>query len=272
MHSPRVFPILGLLLSATLSPALLHAQAAPAGADLSPAAAFSKARALYYTPSDQGLQGFHCEVSFDWKTFLQKATNQPVPDNDPRLQYLRTIQLTVDDTLRGTGELHWTAPAPPPDGTEDSVNKMRSGFQQIWSGFFQSWNGFFTGDMVTLDSKATVEHTPAGFHVAVRNGPGLAEEQYDNNLLLQKVHVGTPTLDSTVLPSFTPTPQGLLVTSFRSTYRQQDAAAAVDVLMNVRYAPVSSFQLPSEVTVSVGPASFDFHLANCTVQTKLSPK
>ncbi len=237
-----------------------------------PSVAVSKARALYYTPVDSGLESFHCEINFDWKTFIQKASNQPVADDDARLNYFRTVQLSVDDKLRGGGEVHWVAPTPPPDGTEDSVTKVRDGFQQMWSGFFQSWNGFVTGDMVTLDTKSVVDRNATGYHVSAQVGPGLAEEQYDDKLLLQSVHVTTPSLDSTVKPGFTPTPQGLLVSSIRSIYRQPPRPDVTEVLMKLNYAPVSGFQIPSELIVTVGPANFDFHLANCTVQTKLTSR
>ena len=266
----RRFTFRSLCLAAVV-PLLAHAAPAQTPAP-SPAVAVSKARGLYYTPVDAGLEGFHCEFAFDWKTFIQKASNQPVPDDDPRLTYYRTIQLSVDDTLHGAGELHWAAPAPPPEGTEDSVDKVRGGFQGMWSGFFQSWNSFLTGDMVSLDAKSLVEHTPAGYHVAAQNGPGLAEEQYDDNLLLQSVHVTTPTLDNLETLTFSRTPQGWLVSSIRSVYKQAPSAEPTEVLTKVSYAPVSGFQLPSEVTISVGPANFDFHLVNCTVRTRLTPK
>ena len=235
-------------------------------------AAFSRARSLYYTPVDAGLQSFHCEVGFDWKAFMVKASNAPVLDDDVRLKYLKTIQLTVDDDLHGSGKLHWDAPTPPPEGAEDSISHIREPFQQLWSGFFQAWNGFLTGDMVTLDSKATVEHSETGYKVHVQTGPGAAAEQYDDKLLLQSIHVTTPTLDSLVEPSFSSTPSGLIVTSIRSVYRQPPGTDSTEVLMKVNYAPVGSFQLPSELTITVGPASFEFHLANCTVRTQITPK
>src|SRR5579875_1604184 len=250
-----------------LCAAALQAQTRP-----SPSAEveFSKARSLYYTPVDAGLRGFHCEVTFDWKAFLQKASNQPVADTDERLAYLRTIQLSVDDTLRGTGELHWQAPSPAPEGAEDSVGKIRDGIQGLWAGFFQSWNGFITGDMMTEDAKATFEHTPAGFHLSARNGPGLAEEQYDNKLLLQTVHVTTPNLDSLQTPTFSPSARGLLITGLKTTYRQPPSSPPTDVAMQISYAPVGAFELPSELQITVGPAGFDFRLANCTVDTQIT--
>lgn len=236
----------------------------------SPAQQVNKARKLYYTPVDSGLKSFHCDVNFDWKTFIQKASNQAVPDDDSRLKYLQTIQLSVDDELRGAGELHWNAPSPAPDKAQDSVDKIREGMQQVWAGFFQSWNGFFTGDLVTLDAKALVENTSAGYHVAVRTGPSLAEEMFDSNLLLKSVRVTTPTLESVISPTFTQSPQGLLVSTIASSYRQPPTAPATEVNMNVAYAPVGSFQLPSQLQVQVGPANFEFKLANCTTGTQLT--
>lgn len=250
-----------------LAPCCVKAQSATVPADV----AVSKARARYYTPVDSGLGSFRCDVQFDWKDFLEKATHQAVPDNDPRLAYLRSIRLSVEDTLRGTGELHWTAPTTAPDASEDSVNKIREGMEQIWSGFFQSWNGFMTGDLVSLDTNATAERTPAGFHVAVRTGPQVAEEFFNADLLLQTVHVATPSIESTLLPTFTATPRGLRVSEINSSFRQPPTAEPTEVSMHVQYAPVSSFDLPSELVVAVGPAHFDFHLTGCTTQSTVSP-
>ncbi len=237
-----------------------------------PAAALSRARSLYYTPVDAGLKSFHCDVSFDWKDFIQKASNQPITDDDARLNYLKTIQLSIDDDLHGTGELHWNAPTPPPDSTEESVAKIRGGMQQIWSGFLQSWNGFATGDLFLVDSKATVDRTNDSFHVAVRTGPSLAEEMFDNKLVLKTVRVTTPTLESVISPEFTPGPQGLLVTTIASTYKQPPNPQTTEVNMGITYGPVGTFQLPSELRVAVGPANFAYRLANCTVKTQLTQK
>jgi hypothetical protein len=234
---------------------------------------FAKARALYYTPVDAGLQGFHCDVTFDWKDFIQKATNQPVPDGDARLQYLRTVKLTIDDDLQGTGELHWTASTTAPNGTEEPIERMRSGIQQMWAGFFQTWNGFYTGEVVSTDSKSTVEKTPAGYHVSVRDGSGVAEQEYDDKLVLQSIHVATPALDSLISPKFSDSPQGKIVSVLHTVYKQPPNAAPVQIDMTVHYAPVGTFQLPSDLLIDVaGTASFAYRLSGCTVKTQLTPK
>lgn len=240
----------------------------------SSAAAFSKARALYYTPVDAGLEGFHCDVGFDWKDFLEKATHQAVADDDERLPYLRSIKLSVDDDLRGTGALNWAAPANAPENSEDSVAKIRSGMEQMWAGFFQSWNGFYTGEILSVaDSRTSVERTARGFHVITRDGHGVAEEQFNDRLVMQSLHVATPTLDSVMTPTFADAPQGRLVTVLRSVDRQPPSAPASEVVMRLRYATVNGFQLPSELAIEVaGTATFDYHLNSCTVKTRLTGK
>lgn len=258
-----------LFFSALLCAIPLHASAQSAVS--SPEAALSKVRSRYYTPVDAGLESFHCEVRFDWKDFMQKATNQQIPDDDERLKYLRTIGLSVDDSLHGTGSLSWHAPTPPPDHSEASIAKIKGGMQQIWSGFFQSWNSFVSGDLTSIDPKATVERNPQGFHVTAREEDGSAEEQYDGDLLLKTVRVSTSTLESTIHPTFTASPQGLLVTDILSSYKQPPSAPTpTEVDMRIRYAPVGSFQLPSELQIAVGPAQFAFQLFNCTVSTHIS--
>lgn len=257
-----------LLLSAlllSLCPALLS-QASSTAPDASHA--IDRARALYYTPVDHGLQSFQCGVSFDWKTFIEKASHQPVAETDARLVYLRTIQLSVHDDLHGKGELRWLASTPAPEGNADAIGRMRDGLQQLWSGFFQSWNGFVTGEMVTVDPAAKVEATPDGFRMSARSGSGLAEELFDRSLVLQAVNTSTTAVESSMLPHFEPSAQGLLLTSIHSTYRQPPTAAPTTVDMQVGYAVSNGFELPSSLTITAGPALFAFTLANCTVNTQ----
>ena len=227
---------------------------------------------MYYTPIDRGLQGFTCDVSFDWKQFIETANHGPVADTDERLAYLRSIKLSVTDDLNGSGQLQWAAPTTAPDASEQSVAQIRAGMQAMWSGFFQSWNGFYTGDLVSLgDNKTTVERTGAGYHVFTSQNGKLAEETFNNNLVLLSLHVATPTLESNLTPIFTDSAEGRLVTNLNSVVKQPPSAPGTVVDMAVHYAPVNGFQLPSELSIDVaGAAKFDFALSNCTVRTALS--
>lgn len=235
----------------------------------SAAAAFREARNLYYTPADQGLLGFQCDVTFDWKQFIEKATSAPVQDTDERLRYLQSIKLSVSDDLNGTGSLDWVAPTTAPDASEASVTQIRTGLQALWSGFFQSWNGFFSGDLFSLQGNTGVERTTGGYHVFTRQNRGTAEEQYSADFLLGSLHVATPEIDSVLTPHFERTPQGRLITGMNSVVRRPPSAPGTSVNTTARYAPVEGFQLPSELVISVaGTTSFHFRLSQCTVRKK----
>lgn len=237
---------------------------------ISPAAAFRAARLLYDTPGERGLQGFQCEVAFNWKQFLEKAISGPVEENNERLAYLRTIKLSVSDDLNGAGGLAWTAPTTAPDADEANITQLRSSLQALWSAFFQSWNGFATGGLVSVaDNKTTVERTPDGYHVFSAEGGKVAEETFRGDFTLQSLHVSTPQLDSVLRPSFEMTPHGRLVTGWGSVVKQPPAAPGITINTAIHYAAVNGFQLPSQVVIDVADtAAFDFALSNCTVRMR----
>src|ERR1700744_1439040 len=86
----------------SVTPCVLRAQTT------SPNTKLLSARALYYTPTTQGLKSFHCTVDFDWKDFLARYSGADVKDDSPYLQYLRSIHLAVSDDLNGECKLEWT--------------------------------------------------------------------------------------------------------------------------------------------------------------------
>lgn len=236
---------------------------------VSPAAAFRESRALYYTPEDKGLQGFQCAVAFDWKSFIERATNSPVEDSSPQLAYLRSIKLTVTDDLNGTGELHWQQPARATDD-DTSISQIRGGMEQMWSGFFQTWNGLYSADILTMvDTTTIVDRTPNGYHVFSREGNKTAEESFGADFTMHSLHVSTPEMDTTLTPTFANTPQGRLIASWNSVNKQPPTAPGTSVATTVHYAPVDGFQIPSEVRMNIANlANFDFHLSGCTVNLK----
>ena len=269
MFHSRFFLCAPLVLVAGLTVSRTSAQPS-----VSQAAAFRAARMLYDTPSDRGLQGFRCDVDFNWKQFLEKAINGPVQDTDERLAYLRSIKLNVTDDLNSTGELHWTAPPTTPEASEASIGQIRSGLQGLWSGFFQSWNGFMTGDLVSIaDNHTTVERTPNGYHVFSSQNGKVAEETYSGDFTMQSLHVSTPQMDSVLTPAFAVTPHGRLITTMSSVVKQPPAAPGTAINTTVHYATVNGFQLPSELFIDVaGTASFDFTLNNCTLRMQVLPR
>ena len=226
------------------------------------------ARALYYTPTVQGLKSFRCDVDFDWKEFLSRFSGNEVKDDNPTLQYLRSVHLTITDDLTGEGHLDWTASGAPPAGKEENTAKMKEGMQQMMVGFFSSWNAYMNGNMVPLpDSTTTITESADGFNLRAAAGGTEVTEIFDKNLLLTEAHVLQPTSDVHAYPTFDDTPDGRVVSFIRTVFRQPPTAPPAELTIRVAYAPVQGFRIPAQVNYELkNVGSFEFKFSACSVQ------
>lgn len=240
-----------------------HATTSPGTAKL------TSARALYYTPTTQGLQSFHCTVDFDWKDMLTRYSGSAVPDDNPFLKYLRSVRLAVSDDLRGTGQLEWTTAGTPPPGQEDSAAKMKEGMQQMMNGFFSSWNAYMNGNMVPApDATTTVTETPDGLRLHATAPDADVTELFDKNMLLTEAHVVQPASDVFAYPTYIDSPDGRIVSAIRTVYRQPPTAPPAELTLNISYAPVQNFRLPETLKYELkNIGAFAFKFSACSVQT-----
>ncbi len=227
------------------------------------------ARALYYTPTAQGLRSFKCAVDFNWKDFLSRYSGGDVKDDNPFLQYLRAVRLSITDQLNEDGHLQWTTAASPPAGKEDTAAKMKEGMEQMMTGFFSSWNAYMNGNMVPIpDATTTIAETPDGFRLHATTTGTEVTELYDKNMLLTEAHVVQPTNDVFAYPTYADTPDGRLVSAIRTVFRQPPTAPPAELNITVVYAPVQGFRLPASLAYELkNVGSFEFKFSACTTQT-----
>lgn len=225
----------------------------------------STARAMYYTPTAQGLKSFQCEAAIDWKALLTRIGGAEIPDDNPVLKYLQTVHLSVVDQLRGSGSMEWTETEAPPVGKEQAVKQMRDGLQTMMGGFFQSWNAYMNGTMVPFpDQSFEVTTTARGIHLHAASAS--LDEDFDENMLLTQAVVDTSELKVVALPTFVRTDDGLVVSSVVSHVNQPPSAPPVEVTFRVEYTAVDSFQIPSRVVYDVKNVGvFEFGFSSCDV-------
>jgi hypothetical protein len=264
MTSRRSCALLSLATTFAAAPLFVRAQTTPANTRL------SSARALYYTPTVQGLKSFRCTVNFDWKDFLTRFSGggADVNDDNPLLQYMRTVHLTVSDNLNGDGHLDWTATGTAPAGKEESIARMKDGMQQMMVGFFSSWNAYMNGNMVPLpDSTTTVAENGDWLKLHAATEGAEVTELFDKNLLLTEAHVVQPTSDVFAYPTYDDTPDGRVVSAIRTVYRQPPTAPPAELNIRVSYAPVQGFRLPETLSYELkNVGSFVFKFSACYVQ------
>jgi len=227
------------------------------------------ARATYYTPTNSGLNSFHCTASMDWKDLLTRFSGADVPADSPLLAYLDTVQLSVNDDLRGNGSLQWTAATEPPVALQPSVQKLRGGLEQMFSGFFQTWNVYMNGSMVPVpDSSTTVTEVGDGVKLHGDTASMSIDELFDKNLLLTQAHVTQPSMDVVAYPTYIDTPDGRVISSIRSTIHQPPTAPPIEVTISTTYSEVQTFRLPAQLTFAVqNVGTFILNLSECKVQT-----
>ena len=262
MTSRKSCALLSLAATFAVAPLFARAQTAPANTRL------SSARALYYTPTVQGLKSFRCTVNFDWKDFLTRFSGADVNDDNLLLQHLRTVHLSVSDNLNGDGHLDWATTGTPPAGKEDSIAKMKNGMEQMMVGFFSSWNAYMNGNMVPLpDATTTVTENGDGIKMHATAEGTEVTELFDKNMLLTEAHVVQPTSDVFAYPTYDDTPDGRVISAIRTVYRQPPTAPPAELNIRVSYAPVQGFRLPETLSYELkNVGAFVFKFSACYVQ------
>ncbi len=210
------------------------------------------AHGQYYTPTTDGLKSFQCEATIDWKALLTRFSGSEIANDNPVLNYLQAVHLSVIDELKGKGSTEWTDKGTPPAGKEQSVNQMRQGFQTMMSGFFQSWNAYMNGSRVPIpDNSVEITAVGDGIHLHGTAINMSFDEDSDKNMLLTQAAVETSELKIVALPAYLKPDDGLIISAVASQLNQPPSAPPVEITFGVDYAKVQSFQIPSHVVYDI---------------------
>jgi hypothetical protein len=225
------------------------------------------AHALYYTPTSSGLKSFHCDAAIDWKAMLTRLTGKDIAEDNPGLQFLRTVHLSVDDELKGKGSMGWENTMPIPPGKEPAMNQTRDGLQTALAGFFQSWNAYMNGSMVPLpDETVKVTEAGQGYHLSGLAKDMKIDEDLDKNLVLTQVLVETPAMRVAATPAYTSTSDGLVISTVTSKINQPPTAPEMEATFRIEYAKVDAFQIPSRIALDIkNTGLIEVGLSNCKV-------
>jgi hypothetical protein len=234
-----------------------------------PADRLALARALYYTPTANGLISFRCTASMDWKDVLIRFGGKDVPANNALLAYLDTVHLSVADDLHGAGTLEWAAATTPPEAIQPNIEQLRGGLEQMFHGFFQTWNPYMNGTMVPApDASTLVTQVGEETKLHAASGGFTLDELFDKNLLLTQVHVVATAMEVVAYPTYIDTTDGRVVSAIRSTVRQPPTAPPVEITIASTYAKVQTFRLPSMLSFQVqNVGTFVLSLSECAVKT-----
>ena len=250
------------------------AQSAQTKADIEWLASMSK---LYYSSAKAGLTGFDCAIHPDWHTVLVTlGKDASVAPDDPRIALLDTVKITVHAHMRGASTIEWVADSNPDkpldQDSTDLLNSLHRSVEQTLEGFLQFWGPFFENTVVpdTTDG-LEITHTPTVHTIRAKQGDTELTEVFSNELVLEQFNVNMSGTSIKFVPTYKPSPQGLLVSAFDAHILPARTAPEQAQVMKVgiEYQPVGALMVPGKLQMEVvGTGVFNFVFDGCTTNSK----
>jgi hypothetical protein len=232
---------------------------------------------LYYSSAKAGLIGFDCDVHPDWQTLFTSATKgAPVADGDERIALLKTVKVTLHARMKGGSTIDWLAASSPDTPSDqhstDLLEGMHQSVQQTLEGFLQFWSPFMDGSVVPDTAEGLeITHTATVHTIHAAQAGTELTEVFDNNQVLEQFNVVMSGTTIKFSPSYTPTPQGLLVNRFVAHIQPAGTTPEQAQVMKVgvEYQTVSGLTIPSSLNMEVvGTGVFNFTFDGCTTNPK----
>ena len=225
------------------------------------------ARTQYYNLGFLGVKSFTCNVDVDWDGIFKQFNGTPLPADSPMMIYLAKSRLGVKETVATGAEITWANTGTPPDTLADAASQLRGGIKQALDGFFEAWTPNINGHLFSADITG-ITATNGGYLVEEKSsGNNIDKLTFDKQMLLTHISSLSPDVAAEVDMKYSPSAQGLLVSSIEGDYRQPVTAAPTHVTMTTDYQAVNGFQLPGSIALTVkNVATFNLKLSGCIIQ------
>jgi hypothetical protein len=256
---------LGLLLIATvLAAPVLSAQ------ELTGAARsqfIATANPQYYNLRSAGAKGFTCNVDVDWDALFTSINGKPLTPAGSMMTYLTASHLSLHaDLTGGKSTSAWANSGTPSENIQKSADSIRDGIRQTLDGFLEAWLPSLNGTLITA-APASIKAAGEGFVIDDGTAAETDEITLDKNYVATKLYNKSDKLIADMIPAFSPTPKGLILTKLDASYHQPPSAPATHVIMSATFQPVDTFQLPGALIFTVdNVATFKMSLSGCIVQ------
>jgi hypothetical protein len=288
---PPAARLFATLVALGLAVSVVRAQAPPASAQpqapAAPAAQpstpnpdnewLAKTSKLYYSSAKAGLTGFDCTIHPDWHTLFVSANNgATIADDDPRMALLKTVKIGLHAHMTGGSTIDWVENTNPDKPLDDDSTALLAGMhrtvEQTLEGFLQFWTPFMEVAVVP-DSVEGLEitHTPTVHTIHAKQGETELTEIFSSDLVLEQFNVNMNGMSIKFLPTYKPSPQGLLVHAFEAHIVAPEMSPAQEQVMKVgiEYQNVGGLAIPGQLNMEiVGTGKFDFGFDSCTINPK----
>ena len=210
-----------------------------------------QARHTYYSLKTAGLDEFQSTVKPNWEIVLRDQLTTSPENAHAALKLLNGLHFSM--LLDKDGKVTMSHHA----DIEPSNDKQREGFDQIYSGMDQAVSGFFaTWSMFMLNSpfpaaetEYQLENVGGQYRLSYKDGSSDIVILMSKDLTISEVKVTSAEFTSSVLPKFTRTAKGLVLTGYAADYKPTSGPGVVKLDVKMEHQPVDGLQLPVSLIV-----------------------
>ena len=190
-------------------------------------ALLEQTRHAYYLPSERGVQGFSCTVSFDWNGVLERASGRKIPAKEPTLVALKSATTTVTNDYAKGAVVKGVYPSGPPLANSPVASRQKI-LNNLVKASLDGWDPFLSNRVLPVDGTAyRFEAIPTGYRLTLDGGTFFSILDLDSKLRIThgESHLNGTTTEFT--PEFDTSSHGWLITSLKTvTTRTVPAGAA----------------------------------------------
>jgi len=205
----------------------------------------------YYNLPKEGLLEFQCVAVPDWQVTLAAELHTEIAPDHPAIKMLNGVHFWLSLDQQGSPKLTHKLDSPSADPkTQEGINQTVSGVEQVLSGFSQSVSPFlFTSMLPKPGDKYSFETRGNQHFLAFKEGSSDVSLTLREDLTVSEAKVVSSDLTATMRPQFSKTDKGFLLVKIDSDYKLPGDASATTVVMDIEYANVQGFQLPSKLSM-----------------------
>ncbi|HBF38422.1 MAG TPA: hypothetical protein DDW50_14030 [Firmicutes bacterium] len=210
--------------------------------DMKPTAEINK---MYYYLNHSQIHKFSCEVSTDLFEQMKEQIYPNLSNKDKKEIDRIKFYLTFKDQ-----QLVFKASRYPKFSSEQmnkGMNQVIDGTDKMSVGFFKLWNGMILEPLFDEAKKYDFSENETGYTAAYKELDNNVQLSFDKDYILQKMIYGSEKQNFTLIPGFTPTNDGLLI----SKIDMDLGNGMMKEHMEIEYQEIKNIYLPESVKVKV---------------------
>lgn len=232
-----------------------------------------QARGAYYNLRKEGVDAFQCSVTPNWDALLADQRKTDPAAADAAVKTLSQLQFTVSVASDNTVKLTHNDLTGQSKEMMDALKQIYGGMEQMASGFFDTWKLFvLSSPFPEVSSDYRLEAAGPQYRVSYREDTSDVVTTMGRDFAISNLQVTAAQFDSSIQPSFTKTPKGLLLNAYEASYQSPKPEEATKLKVAMDYQPVDGVQMLSKLNLTgsygANPFAVELAFSDCKVTKK----